>query len=61
MEKLAKTIKTVTEHGHEYTLREAAAEWATYCVNELDGLLLQKGLKISEVLTNFINEFDDKS
>ena len=58
MQELAKTIEMVPDQGHEYTLRAAASKWAAYCIETYDGKMLRKGLTISTVLAEFMNEFE---
>lgn len=58
MQELAKTIEDVPEHGHEYTLREAAKKWAAHCVNDYSGELLHRGLAVTAALAEFMNEYE---
>lgn len=37
-------------------LREAAVVWAKFCLQNLDGVLLKKGLAVSASIGNFLNE-----
>ena len=42
----------VTDEG----LRIAGQKWASYCLQTYDDVLLNKALKISEAISNFLNE-----
>ena len=37
-------------------LREASKKWAGYCLESLDGELLDKGLRVSAAIAEFLNE-----
>ncbi len=42
----------------EKALRETAKKWAGYCCDEFEDDLLDKGLKVSKAIVEFLNEME---
>ncbi len=40
----------------EEELRKGAINWAAYCLQELDGELMTKGLHVSQAIAEYLNE-----
>lgn len=58
MKELTADIREAVAIGEPKHLREASVKWANWCLNNLDDVLLRKGLEISAAIADFLNEIE---